>query len=39
MNESGEYLLSFCAMNEFCTMNKMFAKNEDPSVYLATSRK
>jgi len=26
LNENGEHLLSFCAMNELCIMNTMFAK-------------
>ena len=27
LNENGEHLLSFCAMNELCIMKTMFAKN------------
>ena len=26
LNKNGEYLLGFCAMNELCIMNTMFAK-------------
>jgi len=37
LNENGEHLLSFCALNELCLMNTMFAKKRIP-VYLATSR-
>ena len=28
MNENGEHLLSFCALNELCIMNTMFAKKK-----------
>ena len=40
LNENGEHLLSFCALNNLYIMNTMFAKNkeEDSSVYMANSR-
>ena len=38
LHENGEHLLGFCAMNELCIMNTMFAKKENSSVCMVTSR-
>ena len=39
LNENGEHLFCFFAMNELCIMNTIYVcKEEDSSVYMATSR-
>ena len=39
LNENGEHLLTFCAINELCVMNTMFAKKRIYQYsYMATSQ-